>query len=76
MVRAFQILAVALIAAAAYFLMRAEYDDAFVTGVLGICSFFLSVRFTFKPRIEERLAARQNARAEADDQTAAKSEQE
>ena len=76
MVRAFQILAVALIAAAAYFLMRAEYDDAFVTGVLGICSFFLSVRFTFKPRIEERLAARQNARAEADDQTATKSEQE
>jgi hypothetical protein len=76
MVRAFQILAVALIAAAAYFLMRAEYDDAFVTGVLGICSFFLSVRFTFKPRIEERLAARQNVRAEADDQTAAKSEQE
>lgn len=76
MVRAFQILAVALIAAAAYFLIRAEYDDAFVTGVLGICSFFLSIRFTFKPRIEERLAARQQTRREAEDQTAADSERE
>jgi len=76
MIRAFQILAVALIAAAAYFLIRADYDDAFVTGVLGVCSFFLSVRFTFKPRVEERLAARQYPRAEEDDQTAAKSEQE
>jgi hypothetical protein len=76
MVRAFKILAVALIAAAAYFLIRAEYDDAFVTGVLGICSFFLSIRFTFKPRIEERLAARQQTRHEAEDQTAADSERE
>jgi preprotein translocase subunit SecF len=58
MVRAFQILAVALIAAAAYFLIRAEFDDAFVTAVLGICSFFLSIRFTIKPRVQERLAAR------------------
>jgi|KBSMisStandDraft_5_1062788.scaffolds.fasta_scaffold275266_2 hypothetical protein len=76
MIRAFQILAVALIAAAAYFLIRADYDDAFVTGVLGVCSFFLSVRFTFKPRIEERLAARQQARDDAEDQAATESEQE
>ena len=59
MIRAFQILAVALLAAAAYFLIRSNYDDAFVTGVLGVCSFFLSVRFTFKPRVQERLDARQ-----------------
>jgi hypothetical protein len=58
MIRAFQILAVALLAAAAYFLVRADYDDAFVTGVLGVCSFFLSIRFTFKPRVDERLASR------------------
>jgi len=76
MIRAFQILAVALIAAAAYFLIRADYDDAFVTGVLGVCSFFLSVRFTFKPRIQERLAARQQARDDAEDQAATESEQE
>lgn len=64
MIRAFQILAVVLIAAAAYFLLRADYDDAFVTGVLGICSFFLSVRFTFKPRVQERLDERQQASRE------------
>ena len=62
MIRAFQILAVALLAAAAYFLIHSEYDDAFVTAVLGICSFFLSIRFTFKPRVQEQLAAREQAR--------------
>jgi hypothetical protein len=61
MIRAFQILAVALLAAAAYFLIRGDLDDAFVTGVLGVCSFFLSVRFTFKPRVQERLSAREHA---------------
>jgi len=58
MIRAFQILAVALIAAAAFFLMRADYDDAFVTLVLGVCAFFLSIRFKLKPQIEQRQAAR------------------
>jgi hypothetical protein len=76
MIRAFQILAAALIVAAAYFLIRAEYDDAFVTGVLGICSFFLSVRFTFKPRVDERITERVQAQDETDDQPAAKSERE
>jgi hypothetical protein len=66
MIRAFQILAVALIAAAAYFLLRGDYDDAFVTGVLGACSFFLSVRFAFKPRVQERLATRERARSDED----------
>ena len=64
-----------LIAAAAYFLFRAEYDDAFVTAVLGICSFFLSIRFTFKPRVDERLAARQPVQDESDEQENTESEQ-
>ena len=75
MIRAFQILAVVLIAAAAYFLFRAEYDDAFVTAVLGICSFFLSIRFTFKPRVDERLAASQPVQDESDEQENTESEQ-
>ena len=75
MIRAFQILAVALIAAAAYFFIRAEYDDAFVTGVLGVCSFFLSVRFTFKPRIDERLAASQQAQDDSPEQAGSQGEQ-
>ena len=58
MVRAFQILAAALIAIAVFFLIKVDYDDAFVTGVLGLCSFFLSIRFKLKPQIEERQAAR------------------
>jgi cadmium resistance protein CadD (predicted permease) len=66
MIRAFQILAAVLIAAAAFFLFRLDYDDAFVTGVLGICSFFLSIRFTFKSRVPERLATEDQ---EADDAT-------
>jgi hypothetical protein len=67
MIRAFQILAVALIAAAAYFFIHSEYDDAFVTAVLGICSFFLSIRFTFKPRVQEQLVAREQARPNESD---------
>ena len=68
MIRAFQILAVALIAAAAYFFIHSEYDDAFVTAVLGICSFFLSIRFTFKPRVQERLAAREQSQLDDSDE--------
>ena len=64
MIRAFQILAAALTVAAAYFLIRADYDDAFVTGVLGICSFFLSIRFTYKSRVPERATTDEH---EADD---------
>jgi hypothetical protein len=67
MIRAFQILAVALIAAAAFFLFRLDYDDAFVTGVLGVCSFFLSVRFTYKSRVPERTATDEHEADNADD---------
>jgi hypothetical protein len=65
MIRSFQILAVGLIAAAAFFLWRGEMDTAFVTGVLGICSFFLAVRFTFRQRVTERAEA--NLSDEVDD---------
>lgn len=76
MIRAFQILAVVLIAAAAYFLIRSYYDDAFVTGVLGLCSFFLSVRFTFKPRVQERLAERERHRLDEEDRENIEAESE
>jgi hypothetical protein len=76
MIRAFQILAAALVVAAAYFLIRADYDDAFVTGVLGVCSFFLSVRFTFKPRVDERITTRLHPQDEPDNHTATKGDQE
>jgi hypothetical protein len=76
MIRAFQILAVALIAAAAYFLISSDYDDAFVTGVLGVCSFFLSIRFTFKPRVQDRLAARQQERLAEEEQENSEAESE
>lgn len=65
-----------MIAVAAYFLIRTDYDDAFVTGVLGVCSFFLSIRFTFKPRVDERISTRLRPQDEPDDQTATKGEQE
>jgi len=50
----FQLLAVALVGVAAFFLWRGEFDTSFVTAVLGICAFFLSIRFTFKSRVQER----------------------
>jgi len=73
MIRAFQILAAALLVAAAYFLFRGDYDDAFVTAVLSVCSFFLSIRFTFKPRVDERLETRGREQADADKETAEES---
>ena len=54
MIRMFQLLTLLLVLATAFFLIDANYDTAFVTGVLGACAFFLSVRFTYKPRVDER----------------------
>ena len=59
MIRMFQILAVALAIAAAFFVWKSDLDTAFVIGVLAICAFFLSIRFTFKPRVAERDIERQ-----------------
>ena len=50
----FQILAVALAIAAAFFVSQGDIDTAFVIGVLAVCAFFLSIRFMFKTRVGER----------------------
>ncbi len=61
----FNILAVALLGAAAYFYSVGDADWLFASIVLGICSFFLGVRFRIKKRMDE---ARVSAiSAEADD---------
>jgi hypothetical protein len=56
MTRIFQILAVILLGVAAIFFWKANSDWAFACGVLAACSYFLSVRFQFKGRIDERKA--------------------
>ena len=57
----FQILAVALGGAAAYFLWAGEKDAGFVSAVLGCVAFFLSVRFQVKARNAVRDAEREAA---------------
>lgn len=57
----FQILAVVLAGAAAYFLLNANRDGAFVAAVLGCVAFFLSVRFQVKARNKDREAEREAA---------------
>ena len=58
MERFFQIAAVILAGVAAYFLWNSNGDGAFVSAVLGAVSFFLSVRFQVKGRLQEREAER------------------
>jgi multisubunit Na+/H+ antiporter MnhB subunit len=48
----FKILAVILAGIAAYFLWQKNADGAFVSAVFGAVSFFLSVRFQIKERIQ------------------------
>jgi hypothetical protein len=67
MQRLLQILAAALILAAAFFLWQGTTDWAFVCGVLGACAFFLSLRFDFKARSTEREAEKKRLREEAKD---------
>lgn len=50
----FQIAAVALAIAAAYFLWSGNKDAAFVSIVLGCVSFFLNIRFQVKARNKMR----------------------
>ena len=57
----FQILAAVLIGIAAYYFYIDYSEAAFVSGVLAICSFFLSVR----SRIKERMAGRETDDDEA-----------
>lgn len=56
MERIFQIVAVIFAGIAAYFLWKGNGDGAFVSGVVGAVSFFLSVRFQVKERNEQREA--------------------
>jgi hypothetical protein len=56
MERVFQILAVVLAGAAAYFLWTDVKDAAFASVVLGCVAFFLSIRFQAKARIQTRPA--------------------
>ncbi len=58
MERLFQILAVILAGIAAYFLWTGNGDGAFISAVFGAVSFFLSIRFQVKERLEQRAAGR------------------
>lgn len=60
----FQILAVVLAGAAAYFLLTGNHDGAFVSAVLGSVAFFLSVRFQVKARNTAREAERERQASE------------
>jgi flagellar basal body-associated protein FliL len=57
----FQILAVVLAGAAAYFFWFGNKDGAFISVVLGCVAFFLSVRFQVKARNQVREAEREAA---------------
>lgn len=56
MIRTFQILAVILACLAAYFLWLENKDGIFVSIVLAACSFFMSIRFQAKARLERQAA--------------------
>ncbi len=58
MERLFQILAVILAGIAAYFLWNGNNDAGFVSVVCGAVSFFLSIRFQVKERLDQRAAER------------------
>lgn len=56
-------LAITLIVPAVYFYWTGEPDYGFAAGVLAACSFFLSLRFRFKQRIDRRQAEKDNESA-------------
>ena len=56
MIRIFQIVAAMLAAIAAYFLWMENKDGVFVSLVLAACSFFLSIRFQAKARLDQNTA--------------------
>jgi hypothetical protein len=66
MERLFQILAVILAGIAAYFLWNGNNDAGFVSVVFGAVSFFLSVRFQVKERLDQRKTEREAAEELAD----------
>ncbi|HQX54914.1 MAG TPA: hypothetical protein PLP07_03220 [Pyrinomonadaceae bacterium] len=60
-------LGVVLIGLSAYFYFGSMPDASFVSGVVGICSFFISYRFRLKARIASPSDPEHNGPAEADD---------
>lgn len=52
MIRIFQIVAVMLTCIAAYFLWMENKDGVFISAVLAVCSFFMSIRFQAKGRLD------------------------
>ena len=66
--RFFQILAVILIGVAAFFLWNGNADAAFATAVFGAVSFFLSVRFQVKTRLQTQAEQRENVARTGEDQ--------
>ena len=48
----FKILAVILLGGAAIFLWQQNWDGVFATVVLGICAYFISMRFQLKARVD------------------------
>lgn len=58
MERLFQLLAIVLAAAAAFFFWNGNKDGAFISAVFGCVSFFLSIRTQVKERNRLREAAR------------------
>ena len=56
MIRTFQIIAVILVCIAAYFLYVENKDGVFVSLVLAASSFFMSVRFQAKARLDQQAA--------------------
>ena len=58
----FQVIAVVLAGAAAYFSFTGNRDGAFVAAVVGCCAFLLSLRFQVKARNKIRDAEREASR--------------
>ncbi len=56
MIRTFQITAVVLLAIAGYFWWAGNKEGVFVAAVLSACSFFMSIRFQAKARIDQHTA--------------------
>ena len=52
--RIFQTAAVILIGVAAFFLWKGNNDGLFIAAVIGAVSFFLSIRFQVKGRLEQK----------------------
>ncbi|HEY0460299.1 MAG TPA: hypothetical protein VGC97_14265 [Pyrinomonadaceae bacterium] len=63
----FKILAVILAGVAAYFLWQGNADRAFAAAVFGAVSFFLSVRFQVRGRLNQREAERMEAEETEED---------